>query len=78
MMNVKTVKVSDKGQIAIPKEMRDILHVEKGDEVILIAEGNIIIIKKVKKANFKDLLKLSESTAQKIWNNDEDEVWNEL
>ena len=78
MMNVKTVKVSDKGQIAIPKEMRDILHIEKGDEVLLIAEGNIIIIEKVKKANFKDLLKLSESTAQKIWNNEEDEVWNEL
>jgi AbrB family looped-hinge helix DNA binding protein len=78
MMNIKTVKVSDKGQIAIPKEMREILHIEKGDEVILIAEGNIIIIEKVKKENFKDLLKLSESTVQKIWDNGEDEVWNEL
>ncbi|MCE7736058.1 MAG: AbrB/MazE/SpoVT family DNA-binding domain-containing protein [Candidatus Heimdallarchaeota archaeon] len=77
-MKVKTVKVSDKGQIAIPKEMRNILHIEKGDEVLLIAEGNIIIIEKVKKENFRDILKLSESTAQKIWDNDEDDVWNEL
>ena len=77
-MKVKTVKVSDKGQIAIPKEMRTILHIEKGDEVLLIAEGNIIIIEKVKKENFRDLLKLSESTAQKIWDNEEDEIWNEL
>lgn len=78
MMKVKTVKVSDKGQIAIPKEMRNILQIEKGDEVLLIAEGNIIIIEKIKKENFRDILKLSESTAQKIWDNDEDEVWNEL
>ncbi len=78
MMKIKTVKVSDKGQIAIPKEMRDSLHIEKGDEVILVAEGNIIIIEKVKKENFKDLLKLSELTANKIWDNEEDEIWNEL
>lgn len=78
MMKVKTVKVSDKGQIAIPKEFRESIGLKKGDEVLLIAEGDILIIEKIKKENFKDLLKLSETSAQRIWDNDEDEIWNEL
>lgn len=78
MLKAKTVKVSDKGQIAIPKDIRESIGLEKGDEVMLIAEGDIIIIEKIKKENFKDLLKLSENVAQKIWDNEEDEIWNEL
>jgi AbrB family looped-hinge helix DNA binding protein len=77
-MKAKIVKVSDKGQIAIPKEIRTSLEINKGDELLLIAEGDVIIIEKIKKENFKDLLKLSEKTAKKIWDNDEDEIWNEL
>jgi AbrB family looped-hinge helix DNA binding protein len=77
-MKTKTVKVSEKGQIAIPKEIRNTLDIHKGDELLLIAEGDIIILEKIKKESFKDLLKLSEKTANKIWDNEEDEIWNEL
>ena len=33
------------------------------------------IIKKIKKSDFRDLLKHSEKVANKLWNNKEDEIW---
>lgn len=77
-MKTKTVKLSNKGQIVIPKEMRDDLNLDQGDDILLIAEGDVIILEKVRKENFKDLLKLSEKTMEKTWDNEEDEIWNEL
>ena len=45
-MITKSVKVSEKGQIAIPKEMRESLGINKGDELLLLAERDLIIIEK--------------------------------
>ena len=78
MMKSKTVKMSNKGQIVIPKDMREDLGLSQGDDILLIAEGDVIILEKVRKENFRDLLKLSEKTLRKVWDNEEDEIWNEL
>ena len=78
MMKSKTVKLSNKGQIVIPKDMREDLGLSQGDDILLIAEGDVIILEKVRKENFRDLLKLSEKTLRKVWDNEEDEIWNEL
>lgn len=49
---LKTIKVSDKGQISIPNAVRQNLGISKGDELILLEiEGKIIIEKSDK---FKD------------------------
>jgi AbrB family looped-hinge helix DNA binding protein len=42
-MNVKLmnmVKVGEKGQIVIPKEMRDLLGIESGDSLLILADEN--------------------------------------
>jgi len=44
-MEVKTSKISTKGQLTIPKEFREILNLHKGDEVILYLQGGEIVIK---------------------------------
>ncbi|VVB80811.1 Antidote-toxin recognition MazE, bacterial antitoxin [uncultured archaeon] len=78
---VKTVKVSDKGQIAIPLEIREETGIGKGDELILVQEGKRILIEPVKKISkqvkddFSDLLKLSEKSLKKLWDNKADKVW---
>ena len=75
---MKTIKVSEKGQIALPQTMRETLGIEQGDELIIIRDNDALVIKKVKRENFSDLLKHSEKVAKKLWDNKEDEVWNDV
>jgi len=82
-MLVKTVKVSEKGQIAIPIEMREETGIVQGDDLLLIQEGKKILIEPSKntarhvKEDFSDLLKISEKSVMKVWNNKSDEIWDE-
>lgn len=81
-MTVKTIKVSEKGQISIPTSIRKKIGIKKGDELILLQKNNKILLEKVKtvskkmKEDFKDLLKLSEKSLQKVWDNEQDQIWN--
>ena len=79
-MKIKIVKVSEKGQIAIPVDVREEVNIREGDELILIEEGGRIVIEKSTKIStrFKDLLKHSEKVAARLWENKEDEIWNNV
>ena len=74
-METKLIKLTDKGQISIPSSMQKATGLRKGDEVIAIQEGNLIILEKVNKSSFKDLVKHSEKVAAKLWGTKEDDVW---
>jgi AbrB family looped-hinge helix DNA binding protein len=80
----KTITVSQKGQIAIPTDMRSRIGIRKGDELLLIQEGKKILIEKPEKiskkfmVSFKYLLRHSERVANKLWENKEDEVWDKI
>ena len=82
-LELKTVKVSQKGQIAIPTSIQRELKIKKGDELLLVKKGKRIILEKpgdlAKNLNdeFQDLLILSGKTMKKLWDNKEDEIWNE-
>jgi AbrB family looped-hinge helix DNA binding protein len=79
---MKTVKVSDKGQIAIPQPIRERLGINRGDDLILIQIDGKILMEKTQRAeerikeDFKDMLKFSEHSLKKVWGNKEDEIWN--
>ncbi len=80
-MMVKTVKVSEKGQIAIPLEIREAIGLKRGDELLLLQEGEKVFIEKATSAmkdEFELLLKASEKTLKKLWDNKFDEVWNNV
>ncbi len=80
-MIIKTIKVTDKGQILIPIDIRDLAGIATGDELIIIQEGSKILLEKpenILRDDFKDLLKHSESVAKKLWSNKEDEIWETL
>jgi AbrB family looped-hinge helix DNA binding protein len=78
----KTIKVSEKGQIAIPAEIQREMGISKGDELLLIKKGEKIILEKPKKFprgladEFEDIERLSESSLKKLWLNKSDEIWN--
>jgi len=83
-MKIKTVKVSEKGQIAIPRDIRISIGIGKGDELIIIQSGDRIMMIKspdvVKDLvdDFSDMMIHTEDSLKDIWDNDEDEVWNNL
>lgn len=80
----KTVKVSDKGQIAIPSDIRKALKIKKGEELLIIRKGDKLLVEKSSKVSkkfaseFNFMLKNAQVTAKKLWNNKEDEIWNSL
>ena len=47
-MEVKIIKVTDKGQISLPISIRDSLNIEQGDELLITRNNDAIIIKKLR------------------------------
>ena len=80
-MEIKTVRVSEKGQIAIPISMRENIGIEQGDELLLVeTEGKILIEKADKfsqsmKDDFEDIFKYNEDSLKEVWDNKEDDIW---
>jgi AbrB family looped-hinge helix DNA binding protein len=80
-MIMKIVKISEKGQIAIPREIQREMNLEKGDELVLTESKNEILIQKkerVKKLiedDFADMREEAYKNLAKMWDNEEDEIW---
>ena len=45
--------VSERGQVVIPKKIRDELHVQKGDELEVETRGDAIVLKPIRKFKAK-------------------------
>jgi len=80
---IKTLRVSDKGQISIPNSIRQKLGIQRGDNLILFEiEGKLLIEKQQRisekmKDDFKDVLHFSEQSLKEVWDNPEDEIWSQ-
>lgn len=78
---LKTINVSEKGQIAIPKEIQESLGIKKGDRLVIATKDQKILIQKAANIekyiedDFTYILRYSESSLAKLWNNSEDDVW---
>jgi len=75
----KIVKVSDKGQISIPVEIRRGVGIHRNDSLLLMQVDDKIIIEKPEKRleeSFADLI--DESVMTDLWDNEYDEVWNNV
>ena len=81
-MILKTVSVSEKGQIAIPREIRALLGIKKGDRLVLTTKNKKLLIQKATNLtkqmedDFDDLIDYSELSLKKLWLNKQDDVWN--
>ena len=79
---VRTVTVSGKGQISIPQEIRKQLGVEKGSKLVVVLKDKKLLIRKASdisqsiEDSFDDMVRHSELSLKKIWDNEKDEVWN--
>ena len=81
-MILKIVSVSEKGQIAIPREIRVLLGIKKGDRLLLTTKNKKLLIQKATNLtkqmedDFDDLIDYSELSLKKLWLNKQDDVWN--
>ncbi len=83
-LRFKTIKVSQKGQISIPADIRKDLKIKEGEELLLIKKGGKIVLGKpekfAKKIKNEDELfwrMLSQKAMERAWSK-EDEIWDKI
>ncbi len=64
MANISTTKMSSKGQVVIPQEMRE--NIEEGEELVVIKNNKQIILEKMKdfNKNLKEDLEFAKRTEE--------------
>ena len=55
-MEVSVGTVTSKGQVTIPKEIRETLGVNEGDKLIFLVEGDKVVLRKVGSEKLTDIL----------------------
>jgi len=72
-MMIDTTKMSSRGQVVIPLDMRE--DIKEGDKLIVIRKDNEIILKK----SIPESALWSEKSLAKTWlNKEEDRIWKDL
>ncbi len=77
---IRTAKITDKGQICIPNAARSLEGFETGSKVSIIVYDNKVEIKPLKKMS-EDLFPAlaTEEVLAEAWDNpEEDEIWKDL
>jgi AbrB family looped-hinge helix DNA binding protein len=82
-MVVGIIKMSSKGQVVIPREIRVALNMDEGSVFTISSNQDSVILKKMKVPSEKDLVDEIESWTDdlqlekmtEIWDNEADEVW---
>ncbi len=77
---MKSARITSKGQIAIPKDMREIEGFKEGDKISILAFDNRLELRSFKQFNEKMLTAIaSEKSLAKDWLSKEDEkAWKHL
>jgi AbrB family looped-hinge helix DNA binding protein len=87
VIDMKTATITDKGQISIPRDMREIDGFEEGDKIAIIAYNDHIELRPLEQVNRRlDFSKegmltalASEKALAKDWlSKEEDEAWKNL
>ena len=47
MKTIATTKMSSKGQVVIPEEVRNALGLEAGSKFVVVGEGDVVILKRI-------------------------------
>ncbi len=72
------ITLGEKGQIVIPKRIRDELKISKGSRLLLTDDKEKIIIKPVTPSEKHLFMMLSESSLKKVWDNKYDQRWDDV
>jgi len=76
--------LSSKGQIVIPKEVRKRHRLGRDTDLVLLESGDALVLRKkadvegILKDEFGPLLRASEEALRELWENSEDDVWDNV
>jgi AbrB family looped-hinge helix DNA binding protein len=68
MENLEITKLSSKGQVVLPQEIRKKLHLEEGEKFFVFYDRDTVILKKIERPAFeraRELVKKSRAWAKK-------------
>ena len=65
MSEYSTTRLSSKGQVVIPEEIRESLHLKEGDQFVVIGKGDTVIFKSIKPPSFDQFEELLEEAQKK-------------
>ena len=71
---MEVAKITSRGQITIPIDVRKKLGLKEGDKVIFIEEGDNIIFANAAKVAFRNMRKAFEGEAERLGLKDEQDV----
>ncbi len=54
MTDIATTRMSTKGQVVIPESIREQLHLEAGTQFVVVAEGDVVVLKAISTPNMSD------------------------
>jgi AbrB family looped-hinge helix DNA binding protein len=57
MVEASTTKISSKGQVVIPANVRKAASLKKGEKILAIAIGDTVVLKKIVDKSFAETLK---------------------
>lgn len=83
-VNVRTVRVSEKGEIAIPTKIRRNLGLRKGSQIVLIEHRGRLLIMKAERVlealsnDLRHLTRHAEETFLQLWDGLTDDVWDDV
>jgi AbrB family looped-hinge helix DNA binding protein len=69
MVRPATTKLSSKGQVVIPEAIRERLGLEAGVQFVVVAEGDVVVLKVLnapKMSDFKALLDKAQESADAV------------
>ncbi len=80
LLNVKSATITEKGQIAIPKDIRELEGFREGDKIAILAFDDRVELRPLSHVNERLYTALaSEKALAKEWNSKEDEeAWKDL
>ena len=55
MVRPSTTKLSTRGQVVIPEEIRNRLGLEPGEQFVVIGEGDVVVLKTLKPPRLEEL-----------------------
>lgn len=58
MQTLATTRMSSKGQVVIPEEIRSRLHLKAGEQFVVVGEDDVVILKTIKGPSMQEFDKL--------------------